>query len=204
LARPNGFLQMDTSLVTAETASVFGEMLVFNDILNETHDSKAKLIMVASKIEDFFATAFRQTILTRFEQMLHKARSEEGELSSKRINAIWIEVNQKMFGDSVELTSDYGYWWSYIPHFAHYPFYCYAYSFGLLMVLALYSKYRKEGADFVPKYLEMLKAGGSLSPKDLTARMGVDITDPSFWQGGLNMLAEYVQMAEELVKEAGY
>jgi len=204
MARGNGYLQMDTPLVMAETASVFGEMLVFEDILKETADPKAKLVIVASKIEDFFATAFRQTILTRFEQMLHKARVEEGELSIKRINELWIEANKKMFGDSVELTDDYGYWWSYVLHFVHYPFYCYAYSFGLLLVLALYAKYRKEGDSFVPKYLELLKAGGSLSPKDLMARMDVDITDPNFWQGGLDMLGEYVKMAEKLATEAGY
>lgn len=204
LSRANGYLQMDTALVTAETASVFGEMLVFDDILKETSDPKVKLSIVAGKIEDFFATVFRQAIMTRFEQKLHKARSEEGELSTKRINELWMETNRKMFGDSVELTEDYGYWWSYIPHFVHYPFYCYAYSFGLLLVLALYAKYRKEGASFVPKYLELLKAGGSLSPKDLMIRIGVDITDPNFWQGGLDILADYVKMAEDLAKETGY
>jgi len=204
LAAQKGFLQMDTPLVTAETASVFGEMLVFENILKETTAPKTKLAIVTTKVEDSFATVFRQIILTRFEQKLHKARDKEGELSTERINQLWIETNSEMFGDSVEITENYGYWWSYIPHFVHYPFYCYAYSFGELLVLALYAKYRKEGADFVPKYLELLKAGGSLSPKDLMARMDVDITDPNFWQGGLDMLAQYVGIAEDLSKQAGY
>lgn len=204
LSREKGLLQMDTPLVTAETASVFGEMLVFENLLKETTDSKAKLFLVASKIEDFFATVFRQAVMTRFEQTLHKARVEEGELPIKRINELWMQANQKMFGDSVELTDNYGYWWSYIMHFVHFPFYCYAYSFGLLMVLALYAKYRQEGANFVPKYLEILKAGGSLSPRDLMKKMGIDIADPNFWQGGLNILAEYVKMAEDLANQAGY
>jgi oligoendopeptidase F len=204
LSRANGYLQMDTPLVTAETASVFGEMLVFEDILRETSDPRTKLTVVASKIEDFFATVFRQAIMTRFEQMLHRARVKEGELSSKRINELWMETNSRMFGDSVELRDDYGYWWSYVMHFVHFPFYCYAYSFGLLLVLALYAKYRKEGSGFVPKYLELLKTGGSLSPKDLIAKMGVDITDPNFWQGGLDMLGDYVNMAEDLAAEVGY
>jgi oligoendopeptidase F len=142
--------------------------------------------------------------MTRFEQMLHKVRAEEGELSTKRVNELWIEANRRMFGDSVELSEDYGYWWSYILHFVHYPFYCYAYSFGELLVLALYAKYREEGASFVPKYLQLLKSGGSLSPRDLMVRAGIDVTDPNFWQGGLNMLAKYVEMAEDLAAKTGY
>ena len=204
LARPNGFLLMNTPLVTAETASVFGEMLVFEKILKETTDPKMKLAIVASKIEDSFGTVFRQVAMTRFEQRLHKARSVEGELSTERVNQLWIETNQKMFGNSVEITQNYGYWWSYVMHFVHYPFYCYAYSFGELLVLALYAKYRREGANFVPKYLQLLKSGGSLSPKDLMAQAGVDITDPNFWQGGLDMLAKYIEIAEDLAVKAGY
>jgi len=204
LSIPNGFLQMDTPMVTAETASVFGEMLVFENVLKETSDPKMKLNLIARKIEESFATVFRQINMTRFEQRLHKARVEEGELSTDRVNQLWIEENQKMFGDSVEITENYGYWWSYVLHFVHYPFYCYAYSFGELMVLALYAKYRQEGASFVPKYLRLLKAGSSLSPKDLMALAGVDITDPNFWQGGLDMLAKYVEMAEDLATKAGY
>jgi len=204
LARQNGYLQMQTPLVTAETASVFGEMLVFEDIVKETNDSRTKLAIVSGKIEDSFATVFRQVIMTRFEQMLHKARAEEGELSTKRVNELWIEANRRMFGDSVELGEDYGYWWSYILHFVHYPFYCYAYSFGELLVLALYAKYREEGASFVPKYLQLLKSGGSLSPRDLMLRAGIDVTDPNFWQGGLNMLAKYVEMAKDLAAKTGY
>lgn len=204
LSMPNGYFQMQTPLITAETASVFGEMLVFDNILKEITDPKTKLAFVASKIEGSFKTVFRQIILTRFEQKLHKARVKEGELSSKRINELWTETNRKMFGDSVELSEDYRYWWSYIPHFVHVPFYCYAYAFGELMVLALYAKYREEGASFVPKYLQLLKSGGSLSPKDLMTRAGVDITDPDFWQKGLDMLAKYVEMAEDLAAKAGY
>lgn len=204
LSRSKGYMQMQTPLVTAETASVFGEMLVFQNVLKETTDPKMKLALVAHKIENSFKTVFRQVIMTRFEQRLHKARVEEGELSTKRINELWIGTNRKMFGDSVELSEEYGNWWSYIPHFVHVPFYCYAYAFGELMVLALYAKYREEGASFVPKYLQLLKSGGSLSPKDLMARAGVDITDPNFWQGGLDMLAEYVEMAEDLATQAGY
>jgi len=204
LSRSVGYLQMDTPLVTAETASVFGEMLVFENILKETTDPKMKLGLVARKIEDSFATVFRQIIMTRFEQSLHRARVEEGELSTERVNQLWVEENRKMFGDSVEITDNYGYWWSYVAHFVHTPFYCYAYSFGELMVLALYARYREEGASFKPKYIELLKAGGSLSPRDLMAKAGIDITDPNFWQGGLTMLAKYVEMAENLVTQVGY
>lgn len=204
LAMANGYFQMHTPLVTAETASVFGELLVFENILKEMTAPKAKLTLIARKIENSFKTVFRQIIMTRFEQSLHKARVEKGVLSTKIINELWIQANHKMFRDSVELSEEYGNWWSYIPHFVHTPFYCYAYAFGELVVLALYAQYRKEGASFLPKYLQMLKAGGSLSPKDLMAQVGVDMTDPNFWQGGLNMLAKYVDMVEELATKAGY
>jgi len=103
-----------------------------------------------------------------------------------------------MFGDSVELTPDYAWWWLYIPHFVHSPFYCYAYAFGELLVLALLRRYDEEGAAFVPRYLELLAAGGSDTPERLLARMGLDVADPKFWDGGLALLEEMVAEAERL------
>lgn len=200
LARDVGYLQCDTPLTTAETASVFGEMLTFRRLLELYPQPKVKLALLCSKIEDAFATVFRQVVLTRFEQQAHAARQSEGELTTERFNEIWMQANRPMHGDAVKLTDGYGWWWLYIGHFIHVPFYCYAYAFGELLVLALYEQYRRQGADFVPKYLAMLAAGGSLSPPELIGKLGVDITKPQFWDQGLQLLDGMVREAEELAK----
>jgi oligoendopeptidase F len=198
LSRGVGYLQCDTPLTTAETASVFGEMLTFRRLRERYTDPKARLAMLCGKIEDSFATVFRQVVLTRFEQSVHAARQAEGELSTERINELWMKSNAPMHGDVVELTPGYACWWSYIGHFIHTPFYCYAYSFGELLVLALVKKYEQEGKGFVPKYLQMLSAGGSRPPHELVATLGVDVTDPAFWGLGLKLLDEMVTEAEVL------
>jgi oligoendopeptidase F len=203
LARPVGYLQCDTPLTTAETASVFGEMLTFHRLLELHSDPRIRLGLLCGKIEDSFATAFRQIILTRFEQSLHEARHSQGELTTERINEIWLTTNRAMFGDSLQLTDDYGWWWLYIGHFIHAPFYCYAYAFGELLVLALVQKYKEDGAGFVPKYLGLLAAGGSASPPELLAKLGVDIGEPSFWKLGLRLLDEMVVEAESLAEQIG-
>jgi oligoendopeptidase F len=198
LARERGLFEQDTPLTTAETASVFGEMLVFRRLLREESDPKRRLALLCGKLEDAFATVFRQVAMTHFEASLHAARRAEGELPLERVNALWMEANRPMFGDSVELGDDYAWWWLYIPHFVHSPFYCYAYAFGELLVLALLRCYDEQGADFVPRYLELLAAGGSDTPARLLARIGLDVADPGFWDGGLALLEEMLAEAEEL------
>jgi len=198
LSRPQGYLQADTPLTMAETASVFGEMLVFEHLLRAVSDPRRRLGMLCNKIEDTIATIFRQVTLTRFEQQIHAARRTEGELSRERICSIWQTANAALYGDAVRLTDNYRWWWAYIPHFIHTPFYCYAYSFGELLVLALYEKYRREGRAFVPKYLDLLAAGGSDTPENLLKPLGIDITDPTFWQLGLEPFAQMVAEAERL------
>jgi oligoendopeptidase F len=201
LARGVGYLQCDTPLTTAETASVFGEMLTFQRLLEKFPDPKIRLGMLCSKIEDGFATVFRQVVLTRFEQALHRARRDEGELPAERVNELWMAANRPMHGDAVRLTDGYSCWWMYIGHFVHVPFYCYAYAFGELLVLALVQKYKQEGPAFVPKYLDLLSAGGSEAPHVLLARLGVDVTDPTFWELGLRLLGDMVSEAEKLAAE---
>jgi oligoendopeptidase F len=201
LSRPVGYLQCDTPLTTAETASVFGEMLTFNRLLEVFPEPRTRLALLCGKIEDSFATAFRQIVLTRFEQSLHKARQAEGELTTERINDFWLAANRPMHGDVVELTAGYGWWWAYIGHFIHVPFYCYAYAFGELLVLALVQKYKEDRPRFVPRYLELLSAGGSESPPVPLSRLGVDVTDPNFWDLGLRLLSDMVSQAEELAEE---
>jgi oligoendopeptidase F len=144
---------------------------------------------------------FRQISMNRFEHGLHTARRDEGELTSERISAIWIETQRAMFMDSVELTDNYSIWWSYIPHFLHTPGYVYAYAFGELLVMALFARYRKEGDSFASRYLDVLRAGGSDWPERILAPMGVNLTDPDFWQEGLAEIDAMVTQAEDLVRE---
>ncbi len=200
LSRSQGYFHSDTPLTTAETASVFAEILVFHKLMETERNPRIKLALICGKLEDIFATVFRQVVLTRFEESLHHARRGRGELTSENINELWAEANAAMFGKSVEMTDDYRYWWMYIPHFIHSPFYCYAYSFGELLVLSLYSKYINEGNLFVPRYIELLSSGGSDAPEVLLERVGVNIKDPGFWQGGLDLLREMVDEALALAQ----
>lgn len=201
LSRRQSYFNFDTPLTTAETASVFAEMLVFHRLKAEEKDPKMRLALLMEKLEESFATIFRQVVLCRFEQKAHAARRSEGELTSDRINQLWLSENRAMFGDALTLTDDYRWWWMYISHFIHSPFYTYAYAFGHLLVLALYQKYLGEGAGFVPKYLDLLSAGGSQPPNQLIQeKIGLDITQRDFWQGGLRFLEQMVEEAERLAK----
>lgn len=198
LSRGVGYLQCDTPLTTAEMASVFGEMLTFQRLLEMYPEPRIRLGLLCGKIEDAFATVFRQVVLTRFEQGLHQARKDKGELAAEQINDIWMAANRPMHGDAVLLTDDYAWWWLYIGHFIHVPFYCYAYSFGELLVLALVQKYRQDGPAFVPRYLELLAAGGSEAPHVLLGKLGMNVNDPAFWELGLKLLGDMVSEAEKL------
>ncbi len=198
LAGVQGALQADTPLTTAETASVFGEMLVFQDMMARETDPKVRLAMLTGKIEDSFATAFRQISMNRFEHAMHTARRAEGELTTERFSTLWLETQRAMFGDSVTLTDDYGLWWSYIPHFIGTPGYVYAYAFGELLVLALYAHYQQAPDGFADTYIAMLAAGGSDWPHEIVKPLGVDLTDPAFWGHGLSILETMVSEAEAL------
>ena len=196
--KEKGLFALYTPLTTAEMASTFAEMLVFQDLMAAEDDKEVRLSMLTEKIEDTFATVFRQVSMNRFEDKMHNARRQEGELTAERFNALWLETQRDMFGDSVTITEEYGCWWSYVPHFLHTPGYVYAYSFGELLVLALYKLYQEEGESFVPKYLNLLAAGDSDYPDRLLAQVGVDINDPRFWQKGIDVIAEWVTQAESL------
>ncbi|MBZ7939247.1 M3 family oligoendopeptidase [Campylobacter sp. W0014] len=188
------FLNQDTPLTTAETASVFAEMLVFDYVKNKL--KKEELIaLYAAKIEDIFATLYRQINFTCFERRIHNHKHE---LSNEEISKIWMEESQKMFKESVDLTKNYALWWSYIPHFIHTPFYCYAYAYAQLLVLAFYGLYkRKEKQNFKELYIKMLSLGGSVSPKELVSMFGFDIENENFWEIGM---AEIKQMIDEFME----
>ncbi len=199
--KEKGLFALYTPLTTAEMASTFAEMLVFQDLMAAEDDPEVKLSMLTEKIEDTFATVFRQISMNRFEDKMHNARRDEGELTAERFNELWLETQRDMFGESVIITEEYGSWWSYVPHFLHTPGYVYAYSFGELLVLALYRIYQEQGESFVPKYIDLLAAGDSDYPDRLLAQVGVDINDPRFWQKGIDVIAEWVAQAESLARK---
>ncbi len=199
--RKHGLFALYTPLTTAEMASTFAEMLVFQDLMAAETDREVRLSMLVGKIEDTFATVFRQISMNRFEDKMHTARRSEGELTTERLSELWLETQRDMFGDSVAITEEYGLWWSYVPHFLHTPGYVYAYSFGELLVLALYRMYQDEGESFVPKYLDLLAAGDSDYPDRLLAKIGVDINDPGFWQKGIDVIEGWIDRAAALARE---
>jgi len=202
LARKQTLFNYDTPLTMAETASVFAESLVFDRLLAAEREPGVRLALLAGKIEDICATVFRQTVLTRFEQAAFRGRAA-GRLTADGVCQDWLQANRAYYGDAVELPESYRWGWSYIPHFIHSRFYCYAYVFGELLVLSLYRQYKEEGAAFVPKYLQLLEAGGSDSPERLLAPLGVDFRDAAFWQRGFAELQELVVQAEALAVGSG-
>ena len=198
LSREQGALQAGTPLTTAETASVFGEMLVFQNLKNQLDDPREKLALLIGKIDDTIATVFRQVSMNRFEDAIHTRRREKGELTTEQFSSLWRDVQEELYGDSVTLTKSYDLWWCYIPHFLHTPGYVYAYAFGELLVLALYEEYRRSENGFADKYLEMLRAGGSEWPENIVGKVGLDITRPTFWKRGLSVFERMIEEAEEL------
>jgi oligoendopeptidase F len=192
LAAKQGYLLSGTPLTLAETASVFGEMLTFRGLLDAESDPKRRRLMLAGKVEDMLNTVVRQIAFYRFETLLHDAR-RKGELASEQIAELWMQVQRESLGPAFDFTEDYGVYWAYIPHFVHSPFYVYAYAFGDCLVNALYGVYR-DGAvpGFEQKYLDLLKAGGTLRHKELLAPFGLDASDPRFWQRGLDVIAGFI------------
>lgn len=204
LSRSRGVLQSDTPLTTAETASVFGEMLVFQRLLAAETDPGNKLSMLIGKIDDTVATVFRQVAMNRFEDRIHTSRKSEGELTAELFGVHWLETQIQMFQGSVELGEHYKHWWCYIPHFLHTPGYVYAYAFGELLVLALYARYLEDPHNFPARYIELLEAGGSDWPHVLMKRLGVDLTDHAFWSDGTAAIERLIEEAESLAQEVGH
>jgi oligoendopeptidase F len=202
-AREQGVYHQGTPLTVAETASVFGETVTFGRVLESVSDPNERLALLANNIEDAIATIFRQTAMNRFENAVHTARRTEGELSVDRFGELWAETQTDMLGPAVEITDGYRTWWSYIPHFIGTPGYVYAYAYGQLLALSVYRQYEEQGSDFVPRYLHMLSAGGSMAPEDLGKIVGCDLADPHFWDGGLDIVEQALEKAEAAAFEAG-
>jgi oligoendopeptidase F len=188
LARGQGIFHQSTPLTLAETASVFGETVTFGRLLEEVTDPNERLALLASNLEDQIATVFRQIAMNRFEHSIHTERREAGELSVERLGDLWAASQADMLGDSVEITEGYRTWWSYIPHFIGTPGYVYAYAYGQLLALSVYAQYEARGPEFVPQYLDLLRAGGSMAPEELGKLVDVDLADPGFWDRGLDII----------------
>jgi len=189
-------------LTLAETASVFGETLTFDAVMAEERDPTVRLSMLCHQVEDAFATIFRQVAMNRFEDAVHTTRRAEGELSVEQVGQLWQERVQAMFGDSLTLTDEHTAWWSYVEHFVHAPGYVYAYAYGNLLALSIYQRYRElRTSEFVDAYLDFLASGGSMAPDEAVRKVGMDITDPGFWDAGLDILGGMVAEVERLAAE---
>jgi oligoendopeptidase F len=203
LARDQGVYHQATPLTLAETASVFGETLTFGRLLDATTDPNERLALLAQSVEGSIATVFRQVAMNRFEHAVHTERREAGELSVDRFGELWASSQHDLLGDAVEVTDDYRCWWSYIPHFIGTPGYVYAYAYGQLLALSVYRRYEERGAEFVPQYLELLSAGGSMAPGELGRIVDCDLEDPGFWDAGLDLVEHQLDQAEAAARDAG-
>ncbi|MRG56482.1 M3 family oligoendopeptidase [Phyllobacterium sp. SYP-B3895] len=197
LAGGQGALMASTPLTLAETASVFGEMLTFRSLLEQTRDKRERKAMLAQKAEDMINTVARQIAFYQFERRVHTERME-GELTSDRIGEIWLDVQKESLGPAVHFAPGYETFWTYIPHFIHSPFYVYAYAFGDCLVNSLYAVYQNAEAGFQQKYFDMLKAGGTKHHSELLAPFGLDATDPAFWQKGLSVIEGIIDELEAM------
>jgi len=197
LAARQGPLMASTPLTLAETASVFGEMLTFRSLLNQTTDPVKRKVLLAGKVEDMLNTVVRQIAFYCFERELHTAR-REGELTADQIGELWMQTQSEALGEAIEFGPGYETFWAYIPHFIHSPFYVYAYAFGDCLVNSLYARYLEAEEGFQQKYFEMLKAGGTKHHSELLKPFGLDATDPAFWHKGLAMIEGFIDELEQM------
>ena len=195
LAGGQGLLLAETPLTLAETASVFGEQLTFRALLDGESEPERRRVMLAGKVEDMLNTVVRQVAFCAFERRVHEER-RAGELTPDRLSEHWLAVQSESLGPALRFHDEYRFYWAYIPHFIHAPFYVYAYAFGECLVNALYAVYRAEPAGFEQKYLDMLRAGGSLRHRELLAPFGLDASEPAFWSRGLDVIAGFVDELE--------
>ncbi|GHA38205.1 oligoendopeptidase F [Devosia pacifica] len=195
LAAAQGPLLANTPLTLAETASVFGEMLTFRSLLDQTTDRNQRFALLSSKVEDMLNTVVRQIAFYTFERKVHTAR-RNGELRLEEINGFWLDVQRESLGDGVRLNEGYDIFWAYVPHFIHSPFYVYAYAFGDCLVNSLYAQYEKAEDGFAERYLDLLRAGGSKHHSELLQPFGLDAKDPDFWSLGLSMIERLIDELE--------
>ncbi|MGV1014145.1 MAG: M3 family oligoendopeptidase [Methyloceanibacter sp.] len=197
LANKQGPLMAPTPLTLAETASVFGEMLTFRALLDQAPTKRERKALLAAKVEDMINTVVRQIAFYNFERQVHTER-REGELTAERLGEIWLEVQRESLGPAIDLRPGYEFFWCYVPHFIHSPFYVYAYAFGDCLVNSLYAVYEKAEKGFAERYLDMLAAGGTKHHSELLKPFGLDARDPEFWQRGLSVIEGLIDELEAL------
>jgi oligoendopeptidase F len=195
LAGPQGHLMADTPLTLAETASVFGEMLTFRRLLATETRPAARRALIVGKVEDMLNTVVRQIAFFTFERRVHDER-KSGELTAERLCEIWLAVQRESLGPAIKLDGDYRWYWTYIPHFIHSPFYVYAYAFGDCLVNSLYATFEAQPKGFERKYLDMLRAGGTKRHRALLRPFGLNAADPAFWTRGLSMISGLIDELE--------
>ena len=195
MAKDHSIFTFHSTLPLAETASVFGERILSDALMSQERNKAVQQGLLLSQLDDIYATVLRQAYFVRFEKLAH-GMIAEGATGDQLANAYLAELRQQ-FGKAVKVPDEFRWEWLTIPHLYASPFYCYAYSFGNLLVLALYRMYKEQGASFVPKYLDLLATGGSQSPGRILARIGVDMTSEAFWQSGFDTIREMVGQLEE-------
>ena len=196
LAGHHTTLTFRASLPLAETASIFSEMILTDQLLSEESDVSVRRDVLASKIDDAYATVLRQAYFTLFEREAHDLILK-GTTSDMLAERYLVNLREQ-FGDAAEISDEFRWEWVSIPHIYHTPFYCYAYSFGQLLVLSLYRRYKAEGESFTPKYLKILAYGGSASPAKILGEAGIDIASPAFWQGGFDVIQGMIDELETM------
>ena len=196
MAEHHSLLTQHATLPLAETASVFAEQLLTEQLLEQEDDPLVRREILASSVDDMYATVMRQAYFVIFERDAHQAVLENK--SPEDLYALYMDNLREQFGDSVELSDEFRYEWVSIPHIYNTPFYCYAYSFGQLLVLSLYRRYQQEGEAFKPGYLRLLARGGSARPEEILREVGIDMSDPAFWQGGFDVIRDMIDQLEAL------
>ena len=199
LANKHSVLNYHSTLPLAETASTFSEMLLIDRLLANSTDTAVRQDLIANALDDNYATIMRQAYFTLFEQQAHKMIKEHA--GADELNKAYMKNIVEQFGDSVEISEEFQWEWVSIPHIYYSPFYCYAYSFGQLLVLALYQRYREEGVNFIPHYLKILSYGGSKSPEYILNESGIDISRSEFWQGGFDYIKEMIDELDTTSKK---
>ena len=196
MASAHSPLTFHSTLPLAETASVFSEQLLTERLLDEEPDASVRRDLLVNAIDDAYATVTRQAYFVIFENQAHEMIADGA--TTDQLQAAYVENLREQFGDAVELSDEFAWEWISIPHIYRTPFYCYAYSFGQLLVLALYQQYKEQGAPFIPKYLRILAHGGSRSPEAILAEAGIDMTSGAFWQGGFDIIRDMIETLESL------
>jgi len=189
-AENHSVLTQHPTLPLAETASVFAEMLLTERMVAEERDPLVRRELLAASVDDMYATVMRQAYFVMFERAAHAAIMDNK--SPAELYTLYMEHLTEQFGDSLEIAPEFQYEWVSIPHIYQTPFYCYAYSFGQLLVLALYRRYQQQGEAFKPGYMKMLAYGGSARPEEILREANIDITDPAFWQGGFDVIRDMI------------